>query len=94
MLMHFEYTTAEMTSAEAIARANAAFQRELNHPYSKTAEGLFEELRSRMHFAEANAERLKKWHADQGTDRPSRMNPCTALPEITTMLSDYIESTK
>ena len=90
VLLHFAYTTAEMTSAEAIAKTDSAFRRELNHPYSKTATDLFEKLRSRMHPAEANVERLMKWHANQGVVLPSRMNPCTSLPELTTMLSDYI----
>mgnify|MGYP000019962442 CR=1 FL=1 len=94
MLLHFGYTTAEMTSAEALAKTDAAFRRELNRPYSKTAMDLFEELRSRMHPAEANAERLMKWHKEQGVALPSGMNPCTAMPELITMLSDYIGGDK
>lgn len=90
MLLHFGYTTAEMTSAEAIDRADAAFRKELMHPYTKTAEGLFEELHSRMQLAEKNAERLMRWHDKQDIQLPSKMNPCTMLPEITKMLSDYI----
>lgn len=90
LLLHFGYTTAEMTSAEAISRTNTACQRELKHPYTKTTTGLFEELQGRMHLAEENAKRLMKWHEAQGVGTPSMMNPSTSLPEITTMLSDYI----
>ncbi len=90
MLLHFGFTTAELTSAEAISRTDAAFQRELKHPYTKTSAGLFEELQSRMYLAEKNAKRLLKWHKEQGAGTPSMMNPGTTLPEITTMLSDYI----
>ncbi|WP_165060827.1 RloB family protein [Adlercreutzia sp. ZJ154] len=50
MLLHFGYTTAEMTSVEAIARTDVVFQRELKHPYSKTATGLFEEFRYTLSF--------------------------------------------
>ena len=91
MLLHFGYTTAEMTSAEAIDRTDMAFRRELKHPYSKSGSSVFEELRSRMHLAEVNAKRLIKWHESQNAHLPSRMNPCAKLHEITTMLSDYIE---
>lgn len=90
MLLHFGYTTAEMTSAEAVAKLDAAFRRELRHPYSKTAEGLFDELRGREQSAKANAERLRKWHEEQGINLPSEMNPCTTLPELTTLLADYV----
>ena len=90
MLLHFGFTTAEMTTAEAISRTDAAFRRELKHPYTKTTAGLFEELQSRMHLAEENVKRLLKWHEEQGAGTPSKMNPCTTLPEITKMLSDYI----
>lgn len=90
MLLHFGFTTAEMTSSEAIVRTDAAFQRELKHPYTKTSAGLFEELYSRMPLAEENAKRLMKWHEEQGARLPSKMNSCTALSEIASKLSDYI----
>lgn len=92
MLLHFGYTTAEMTSAEAIAKTDALFQKELKHPYSKNGKGLFAELRGRLGRAESNADRLKAWHKEQESYLPSRMNPCTTLPEITRALSDYLVS--
>lgn len=90
MLLHFGYTTAAMTSAEAIAKTDAAFRRELKHPYTKNAEGLFDELHGRLRSADSNVERLRAWHEEQGTYLPSRMNPCTTFPEIIRTLSDYL----
>lgn len=94
LLLHFGYTTAEMTSGEAIAKVDTVFRRELKHPYTKTGEGLFNELRDRMHKAEENADRLKMWHENQGSHLPSKMNPGTALPGIIRMLSEYIDEGK
>lgn len=91
MLLHFGYTTAEMTSAEAIAKVDAAFRKELKHSYEKNSRGLFDELHSLLCVAASNAGRLKAWHEEQGVVLPSRMNPCTVLPEIISTLSDYLE---
>lgn len=91
LLLHFTYTTAEMTSAEVIDRTNAAFKRELHHPYAKNASGLFEKLRGRLHEAIANIKQLSAWHECQGRTLPSTMNPGTSVLEIIKMLSDYIE---
>lgn len=91
MLLHFGYTTAEMTSAEAIAKTDALFQKELRRRYKKNDMSLFADLSSRLANAEANANRLVKWHENQGALRPSQMNPCTQLNEITQTLREYIE---
>lgn len=94
MLLHFGYTTAEMTSAEAIAKTDAAFRRDLKHSYAKNAKGLFEELYSRLNRAESNVDQLKNWHEEQGAYLPSQMNPCTTISEITRALSDYLGNDK
>ncbi len=90
LLLHFGYTTAQMTSTEAIAKLAAAFKRELKHPYTKSTEGLFAELYDRLDDADACVKRLLLWHKEQGSCSPSQMNPCTTFPEITRMLSDYL----
>lgn len=91
ILLHFGYTTAEMTSAEAIAKTDALFRKELHRPYKKNSAQLFADLSSRLAGAKANANRLTKWHVDQGVLRASQMNPGTALPEIIMLLDDYLE---
>lgn len=92
MLLHFGYTTAEMTSAEAIAKADVAFRKELHRPYKKNDARLFADLSSRLADAECNANRLAEWHESQGASRSSLMNPGTQLQRITEALREYIET--
>lgn len=90
MLLHFGYTTAEMTSAEAIAKTDALFQKELHRRYKKNNEKLFVDLSSRLVDAENNANRLAEWHESQGASRPSQMNPGTQLQKIVETLREYL----
>lgn len=92
MLLHFGYTTADMTSSKAIAKTDAVFRKELHRPYKKNDARLFTDLSSRLADAERNANRLAEWHENQGTSRPSLMNPGTQLQRITEVLREYIET--
>ena len=89
-LLHFGYTTAEMTSAEAIAKTDDAFRKYLKKPYKKNDTKLFEDLSSRLIDAIPNAERLNRWHEERCTINPSGMNPGTHLYEIVNTLRDYL----
>lgn len=90
MLLHFGYTTAEMTSAEAIAKTDDAFRKYLKRPYKKNDTKLFEGLSSRLIDAISNAERLSGWHEERCMTNPSGMNPGTHLYEIVNTLQDYL----
>ena len=90
LLLHFGFTTAEMTSSEAIKRVDDAFNRNLDCSYSKTQKDLFDNLKNRLGEAEINSEKLFEWHRVQGNIKPSEMNPCTSVSEITRSLADYI----
>ena len=89
-LLHFGSTTAEMTSAEAIAKTDDAFRKYLKKPYKKNDTKLFEDLSSRLIDAIPNAERLNRWHEERCTINPSGMNPGTHLYEIVNTLRDYL----
>lgn len=82
--------TAEMTSAEAIAKTGDAFRKYLKKPYKKNDTKLFEDLSSRLIDAIPNAERLNRWHEERCTINPSGMNPGTHLYEIVNTLRDYL----
>ncbi len=90
MLLHFGYTTAEMTSSEAIAKTDALFQKELRRRYEKNDTKLFADLSNRLVDAENNANRLVKWHESQGVSRSSQMNPGTQMQRIVEALHEYI----
>lgn len=60
ILLHFYYTTAEMTSSEAILRVDSVFRKELGRSYRKNDERLFEILASRTKEADKNAARLSE----------------------------------
>ena len=90
MLLHFGYTTAEMTSAEAIAKTDDAFRKYLKRPYKKSDTKLFENLSGQLIDAIPNAERLNGWHEERCMTNPSVMNPGTHLYEIVNTLQDYL----
>lgn len=90
MLLHFGFTTAEMTSAEVVAKTDATFRKWLKRPYRKNDAKLFEDLSNRLSDAVSNAERLSRCHEDRGATSPSEMNPCTRLYEIINTLQDYL----
>lgn len=94
MLLHFVYTTATLTSAEAINRTNSSFRHALGHPYKKADERIFLDLRDRLPQAMKNVNQLERWHQSQGAGLPSEMNPYTAIVDIINHLSDYLFDVK
>ncbi len=90
ILLHFGYTTAGITSAEAIARTDAVFRKRLKKPYKKNDAKIFENLYSRLDDAISSALRLDGWHEERRVIKPSEMNPGTRLYEIVNILQDYL----
>ena len=91
LLLHFGYTSAEMTPAECMRALNDAFERNLGCEYAKNLEGVFGILGVRRKDAVGNADRLGEHHRSIGNALPSAQNPGTMVGVIFDEVGPYLE---
>ena len=91
LLLHFGYTSAEMSPSECERAVGAAFERELGRRYAKNLDGVFALLASRRESAAANAGRLAGHHQSIGNSLPSAQNPGTKVCDIFDEVGPYLE---
>lgn len=92
LLLHFGYTSAEMTPTECTRAVSEAFERELGCKYAKNLEGVFELLGPRRMAAAANAGQLDAHHLAIGNALPSLRNPGTRVGELFDEVGPYLEN--
>ncbi len=90
-LLHFEYTSAPMTSGECARRLDREMRRACGRSYEKAFRDLYELLAGRCPAAQLNAERLLKEHANLGHTKPSERNPATRVGAILEKIGPFLE---
>lgn len=89
-LLHFRYSTAELTTAECLQKTKAAWAREYGVPYEKNDKRSFSRLLPLLPRAKDNAERLHAFHESMGDEKPSMQCPDTMVPALFAELEPYL----
>lgn len=89
LLLHFGYSTSEIVVKQCIDRVDSECARRFGCGYAKNF-SVYGQLASMRGAACDNSKRLIAWHEGQGKDRPSAMNPGTAVHEMVDSLGQYL----
>lgn len=89
-LLHFGYTSSQMTSAECTKRFGQELRRAYGKDYKKSDACMWDLLADHRCKAQANADRLSEEHRGLGHEKPSECNPATRVGMVIREVAPFL----
>lgn len=90
LLLHFGYTTASMDASECFGRTDDCSARTTGKSYAKNLDDVYALLSPLREDAVLNAKKVRAYHEEAGSDRPSLQNPGTQVYLLVEELEAYL----